>query len=87
MPVEKTLDARELEAPLPLEYAIKIAQNLKQGDYLKMYHRMYPCKLEAVLEKMDMSSYYLEKDGEHIVFGWLKSDQETENYIKLNVLS
>lgn len=82
MAIEKTLDARELEAPLPLEYAIKIARNLKHGEYLKMSHRMHPCKLDAVLEKMDISSCYFEQNGEHLVFGWLKSDNETKKYIQ-----
>ena len=47
---EKLLDARELEAPLPLEYAIKILSSLEDGEYLKMIHRMKPCKLDAILD-------------------------------------
>ncbi len=81
MPSEKLLDARELEAPLPLEQAIKIARNLKDGEYLKMLHRMKPCRLEAVLDNMGISHLYFELDGVHYVYGWLKRDEETKKYI------
>lgn len=77
----KELDARELEAPLPLEYALKIAIKLDYGDYLKMLHRMKPCKLESALEKLDISSVYFEQDGVHYIFAWLKGDEETKQYV------
>lgn len=81
MPTEKLLDARELEAPLPLEEAIKIARTLQNGEYLKMLHRMRPCKLDAILDKMGVSHLYFEKDGAHFVFGWLLCDTDTKEYI------
>ncbi len=81
MPAEKLLDARELEAPLPLEQAIKIARSLQSGEYLKMLHRMRPCKLDAILDKMGISHLYFEEDGGHFVFGWLSDDTDTKKQI------
>ncbi len=81
MPSEILLDARELEAPLPLEYAIKIAKNLKGGEYMKMTHRMKPCKLEAVLDRLGVESLYFELHKIHYVYGWLRDDEETKKEI------
>lgn len=81
MPSEILLDARELEAPLPLEYAIKIAKNLKSGKYMKMMHRMKPCKLEAVLDRLRVDHIYFELHQVHYVYGWLRDDEETKKEI------
>jgi len=81
MPAEKLLDARELEAPLPLEGAIKIARQLQMGEYLKMMHRMRPCKLDAILDKMGISHLYFEADDTHFVFAWLPHDTDTKKYL------
>ncbi|MCI4398993.1 MAG: hypothetical protein JHC37_00385 [Campylobacteraceae bacterium] len=81
MPSEVLLDARKLEAPFPLEYAIKIAKNLKSGEYMKMMHRMKPCKLEAVLDCMDIDHLYFELHKTHYVYGWLRDDEETKKEI------
>lgn len=80
-PLEKVVDARELEAPLPLEYAVKTARTLKQNEYLKMRHRMRPCKLGDVLNAMSMSHLYFEDNGTHYIFAWHKYDNITKQYI------
>ena len=80
-PLEKSVDARELEAPLPLEYAIKTARSLKQNEYLKMRHRMRPCKLGGILDAMGMSHLYFEDNHTHYVFAWHKYDNATQQYI------
>jgi hypothetical protein len=81
MPTEKLLDAQELEAPLPLEYAIKIARSLQNGEYLKMLHRMMPCKLGEVLDKMQIRHIYFKHDGVHYFFGWLQDDDTTKQHL------
>lgn len=78
---EKIVDARELEAPLPLEQAVKTAKNLREGEYLKMIHRMRPCKLEPILQKIGVENVYFEHNGVHFVFGWLKTDSNTKREI------
>lgn len=80
-PLEKIVDARELEAPLPLEYAVKTVMGLKDGEYLKMVHRMHPCKLGEVLSAMGMSYLYFEDNNTHYVFAWHKYDNATKQYI------
>ncbi len=80
-PSEKLLDARGLEAPLPLEEAIKISRLLQSGEYLKMMHRMRPCKLDAVLDKMGLAHLYFEAGGVHFVFAWLSDDTDTKKYL------
>lgn len=75
---EKLLDARELEAPLPLEYAIKILSLLQNGEYLKMIHRMKPCKLDAILNANGFWHTYFEEDnGNHYVYAAKISDNDT----------
>jgi len=81
MPSEKLLDARELEAPLPLQEAVKIARLLQAGEYLKMLHRMRPCKLDEILEKIGVAYLYFEADGIHFVFAWLSHDTDTKKYL------
>lgn len=78
---EKALDARELEAPLPLEYAIKIAISLDGGEYMKMMHRMKPCKLGAILDEMSIEFEYFEDKQIHYVFAWRKEDEQTKNFV------
>lgn len=82
MPTEYLLDARELEAPLPLERAIKIARELKSGEYFMMLHRMKPCKLGAVLEKMGIAHIYFEDKAIHYMFGYFQDDIQTKKFLK-----
>lgn len=85
MPLEKLVDARELEAPLPLEYAMKTAKALQQNEYLKMLHRMHPCKLSNVLDALSLSHFYFEDDGIHYIFAWHIGDEATKQYILENI--
>ena len=79
--IERALDARELEAPLPLEYAIKIATSLNMGEYMKMTHRMQPCKLGAILDELGIEFEYFEDKQTHYVFAWRKEDKQTKNFV------
>lgn len=74
---EKLLDARELEAPLPLEYAIKILSLLQDGEYLKMIHRMKPCKLDTILNANGFWQTYFEEGGNHYIYAAKTSDNNT----------
>jgi hypothetical protein len=85
MPTEYPLDARELEAPLPLEYAIKIARTLGDGEYMKMMHRMKPCKLGDVLDKLEIKHEYFEENGIHYVFAWRCEDVKTKEFLRQRI--
>lgn len=78
---ERALDARELEAPLPLEYAVKIATTLQDGEYMKMIHRMKPCKLGDILDAIGIEYDYFELKGNHYVFAWRKDDGQTKKFV------
>lgn len=82
---EKLLDARELEAPLPLEYAIKILSSLEDGEYLKMIHRMKPCKLDVILDANGFWYTYFEDGGNHYIYAAKKSDNPTIKLISENI--
>jgi len=72
--IEVLFDARDLEAPEPLSGALRYAKNLKNDEYVKMIHRMRPCHLFDMLEKMCVWSYDFEDKNEHIIF-MAKSDE------------
>ena len=42
MPAEKFLDASDMEPPRPLEAAVRLLEELRPGEYLRMAHRMIP---------------------------------------------
>lgn len=46
---EQLLDVSELEAPEPLVQALAALQQLPEGTYLRLRHRMKPCHLYGYL--------------------------------------
>ncbi len=58
------LNVSELEAPYPLIEASKAIKELKNEEELIFIHRMFPCKLQNVLEKFECKSEVL-KDEEN----------------------
>jgi hypothetical protein len=47
--MEHFVDISLLEPPEPLEEALAAAMTLNRGDYLRIFHRRYPCLLEQRL--------------------------------------
>jgi hypothetical protein len=45
MPAEKFLDASDMEPPQPLVAAVKLLEQLRPGEQLRMAHRMIPYPL------------------------------------------
>ena len=58
------LDVSELEAPYPLIEASHAVKDLKDNEELIFKHRMFPRKLQDVLEKFDCKFEVL-KDEEN----------------------
>jgi len=79
------LDARELEAPLPLQKALEIARGLKESEYLCMRHRMWPCKLGDMLSGLGIDHFGFEMDGQFLFFAFLKNDAATKEFLKEEV--
>jgi len=49
-----TVDVSELEPPLPLQAITERLRDLRPGQKLKVIHRMFPCVLPELAEKMRM---------------------------------
>jgi len=63
MPVEVTLDARELEPPEPFERASEIVRQLQPGHYLRMLHRRVPYPLFDYCQPLSLDHAVIE-DGD-----------------------
>jgi TusA-related sulfurtransferase len=65
---EETLvvDVSDLEAPKPLETVTRRLLDLKPGQKLKVIHRMFPCLLPDVIEKMHMKYTVLVQTEERV---------------------
>ncbi len=48
------IDVSELEPPKPLEAITRHLRDLKRQQKLKVIHRMFPCVLPDLAEKMQM---------------------------------
>jgi len=49
-----TVDVSELEPPLPLQAITERLRDLRRDQKLKVIHRMFPCVLPELAEKMRM---------------------------------
>ena len=47
-----TVDVSELEPPLPLQAITERLRDLRRDQKLKVIHRMFPCVLPELAEKM-----------------------------------
>ena len=63
MPVETTLDARDLAPPEPFDRATEILRQLRPGHYLRMLHRRVPYPLFEFCRAMSLA-YTLNEDAE-----------------------
>jgi TusA-related sulfurtransferase len=48
------VDVSELEPPKPLEVITRHLRDLKRQQKLKVIHRMFPCVLPDLMEKLQM---------------------------------
>lgn len=54
--MEQLLDVSDLEAPEPLVLALAALQELPDGAYLRLRHRMKPCQLYGYLAEKDFEA-------------------------------
>ncbi len=72
---EELLDVSELEAPEPLVRALAALQELPEGVYLRLRHRMKPCHLYSYLAEQGFEADT--RQGVVVaceVFIWRRSD-------------
>lgn len=75
---ERILDVSTLDPCEPLQRILEALQALKQGEYLRVLHRMEPLPLYQILSQQGFA-WYLKK-GEKTpieLFIWQMSDQES----------
>ncbi len=77
---EIIFDARELEAPEPLQGAVRNARKLDDVSYVKMIHRMRPCHLFEMTNKMSIWSADFEHEDSHLIF--MAKDEKVIQYLK-----
>jgi len=61
-----TVDVSELEPPLPLQAITERLRDLRPGQKLKVIHRMFPCVLPELAEKMRMKYQVLVQTEERV---------------------
>ena len=79
---EIILDVHEMQSPEPMEAVMKGLENLQQGEYLKMLHRMQPFPLYDIL--LENGFRYKVTDGEFgfDIYMWFAKDKKTGELIK-----
>lgn len=84
---EILVDVSELEAPLPLKYSTQSASALDTGCYIKVVHRMRPCRLFDFLSKMNIWwDYFQIAEDEHLVFMINNTDVEMIEMLKRKLI-
>jgi hypothetical protein len=61
-----TVDVSELEPPLPLQAITERLRDLRHDQKLKVIHRMFPCVLPELAEKMRMKYKVLVQTEERV---------------------
>lgn len=76
------LDVHELQPPAPFEIVMDSLTKLKQGEYIKILHRMQPFPLYDIL--LDNGFRYKVNDGEFgfDIYIWFAKDKLTGDFIK-----
>ena len=79
---EIILDVHEMQSPEPMEVVMKGLENLQQGEYLKMLHRMQPFPLYDIL--LENGFRYKVTDGEFgfDIYMWFAKDKKNGELIK-----
>jgi len=82
---ERVLDVSQLEPCEPMERILAAIPSLCQGEYLRVWHRMEPHPLYAILEREGFA--WLTQPGQTVpveIYIWLRSDAEAEAAVKTN---
>ncbi len=75
-----------MEAPLPLRLAMEHAASLEESQYIKMIHRMKPCHLFSILEKVGIWWYDFENSSdEYLVFMARADDGASIEFLKRKI--
>lgn len=76
--IERRIDVSELHHPEPFEIMIRAIGELKEGEYIRMIHRLEPLPLYEVLHKQGFVhvTLPLKGGGYHILIAHSK-DQES----------
>lgn len=61
-----TVDVSDLEPPLPLQAITERLRDLRRDQKLKVIHRMFPCVLPELAEKMRMKYQVLVQTEERV---------------------
>jgi len=82
---EILMDVHEMQPPEPMDVAMKGLDELKQGEYIKMIHRMQPHPLYDIL--LDNGFRYKVTDGAcgFDIYIWLAKDKKTGEFVKSKI--
>jgi uncharacterized protein (DUF2249 family) len=79
---EVILDVSELQPPLPMEMAMDAIDALKQGQYIKMIHRMQPHPLYTILFENGFKYKVAENNDLFNIYIWKAADKEADKQVK-----
>jgi len=80
---EIVLDVHELQPPEPMQKALDALEQLEQGQYLKIIHRMQPFPLYEIL--LDNGFKYKVTNSDisaYDIYVWRADDQEAKKMIE-----
>ncbi|MCW8935656.1 MAG: DUF2249 domain-containing protein [Gammaproteobacteria bacterium] len=82
---EILIDVHEMQPPEPMDVVMKGLDNLNQGEYIKMIHRMQPHPLYDVL--LDNGFRYKVTNGEYgfDIYIWFAKDKKTGEFVKSQI--
>lgn len=79
---EIILNVSELPAPLPMEMALDALDQLSQGQYIKMIHRMQPHPLYNILFETGYKYKHIMSDDLIEIYIWKATDKIAEQRAK-----
>ena len=78
MAVEIFLDVRNLEAPEPLQEVLRVLDGLREGCYLRVFHRRNPLCLCQLIDRLGFVHEIRRNDDSTFdIFVWHASDEVT----------
>lgn len=76
---EILVDVRELEAPQPLVEVIQALQTLHTDSYIKILHRMRPCRVYDIVKEKNLCEKTVEKKDKDEIVMYIYHPQNKEN--------
>ena len=80
MSVEIIIDARELEAPEPMNLVLNELCNLDENTFIKMLHRMEPMMLYTTLRNNNINYKSVPIADEILIYIWDNSFREQAKF-------